>query len=130
MNYPDLTEENFISNFPQFENADNIDLTLQKAVNYFDKYTCFCNLVNQYMVFLLTAHLLTIQDNVMNGDTSGGIETGASIDKISITHAPPPYTDSFDYWLGQTVYGQELLAFINIKLATPRYTGGSFVRVL
>ena len=41
-----------------------------------------------------------------------------------------PFEDNFEYWLAQSKYGQQLLAFINAKTITPNYFGGSFVRVL
>lgn len=130
MNHPNLTSDIFIGQFPEFQDNENIDLMLSKAVLYFERNTCFCNLDNQYLAFLLTAHLLTINKNILSGDTSGGIQTSASIDKISVSIAPPPYSDGWEYWLNQTPYGQELLAYINIKVVTPGYIGGSYVRIL
>lgn len=130
MNYPDVNSEIFISYYPEFENNEYIDLMLSKAVNYFEKFTCFCSDNNQYIIFLLTAHLLFQQNKILEGDATGGVEQSASIDKISVTNSPAPYTDNFDYWLNQSVYGQELLAYINAKTVTPMYFGGSAVRVL
>ena len=130
MNHPNLSSDIFISQFTEFENNDNIDLMISRAVNYFEKYTCFCDLDKQYAVFLLAAHLLNQQNNIANGDTTGGVQQSASIDKISVSNAPAPYSDNFDYWLNQSVYGQELLAYLNMKVVTPQYVGGSFIRVL
>lgn len=130
MNHPNLTEEAFIGVFPEFQNTDNIDIMISRAINYFERYTCFCEKDKQYIVFLITAHLLNQQNNILNGDASGGVQQSASIDKISVSNAPAPYSDSFDYWLSQSVYGQELLAFLDYSTITPRYIGGSFTRVL
>jgi hypothetical protein len=129
-NCPDLTEEIFISEFPEFENADNIELYINRAALYFENCTCFLENDKQYMVFLLTAHLLTAQKALNDGDAAGGIQTSASIDKISVGIAQPPFTDGFDYWLNQSKYGQQLLAIINAKMITPKFIGGSFQRIL
>lgn len=130
MTCANLTDSVFIAEYPEFENEPNIDLFLNRAILYFDKCTCFCDREKQYIVFLLTAHLLTQNNEIQEGDISGGIQTSASIDKISVSVAPAPYEDGFEYWLSQTKYGQQLLAFINIKTITPTYIGGSFNRVL
>ena len=130
MNCPDLTTQAFISQFPEFTDNESIDVMISRATNYVDIHCgCICN-KKQYAIFLLAAHLLTIQNNISNGETTGGVQTGASIDKVSVSYAPPPYTNGFEYWLSQTPYGQELLALINILIATPDYVGGSFQRVL
>lgn len=130
MNNPNVNPDIFIGEFPEFSENTNVGLMLSRAVNYFEKNTCFCDLYNQYAVFLLAAHLLSQQNNILNGDTAGGVQQSASIDKISVSNAPAPYSDNFDYWLNQSVYGQELLAYLNMKVVTPQYVGGSFVRVL
>lgn len=128
--YPDLTEDVFIAQFPEFETAENIELFMNRAGNYFAPCMEVCGNKYQYIVFLLTAHFLTLQDNIQSGETSGGLETGASIDKVSVTVAPPPFSDGFEYFLNQTTYGQQLLALLNLLIATPQYIGGSFQRVL
>lgn len=131
MNYPTLTTQAFIAQFPEFTGNEYIEAMISRAVNYVDIHCgCICDKKKQYAIFLLTAHLLTIQGNVSSGETTGGVQTSASIDKVSVSYAPPPYTNGFEYWLSQTPYGQELLALINILIATPDYIGGSFQRVL
>ena len=130
MNCPELTEQVFIAQFPEFENADNIELMITRALNYFRPYNFFCPEEWQYVIFLLTAHLLTQQAAIKNGDSTGGLQTSASIDKVSVSIAPPPFSDGWGYWLSQSRYGQELLALLELKIATPGYVGGSFQRVL
>ena len=130
MNCPEYTAQVFISQFPEFENADNIDLYINRALLYFDRHCAFCKERKQYAVFLLAAHFLALQDNINNGESAGGLQTGASIDKVSVSVAPPPYSDSADYFFNQTVYGQELLAFFDMIAALPAFIGGSFNRVL
>jgi len=130
MNCPEYTEQVFISQFPEFTEAENIELYINRALLYISPYCAFCGERKQYVVFLLAAHLLAIQDNVNNGENTGGLQTGASIDKVSVSVAPPPFTDGFEYWLNQTAYGQQLLAFFNMMASVPTFHWGSFQRVL
>lgn len=130
MNCPEYTEQVFISQFPEFENAENIELFINRALLYFDRHCWFCKDRKQYAVFLITAHLMALQDNIDNGENSGGLQTGATIDKVSVSIAPPPFSDSSEYFFNQTVYGQEFLAFLDMIAALPGFIGGSFNRVL
>ncbi len=130
MNCPEYTEQVFISQFPEFENAVNIEVYINRALLYISPFSALCRDRKQYAVFLITAHLLALQDNVNNGENTGGLQTSASIDKVSVSVAPPPFSDGFEYWLNQTVYGQQLLGFFNMLATVPNYIGGSFQRVL
>lgn len=130
MKCPEYTEQFFISQFPEFEGAKNIELYINRALLYISPYTGLCKDRKQYVVFLLTAHFMALQNNIDNGETSGGLQTGASIDKVSVSIAPPPFSDGFEYWLNQTIYGQTLLAFLDTVAALPAFIGGSFNRVL
>lgn len=130
MNCPDLTEQTFISQFPEFTDAQNIELMIGRATNFVELYCIDCKNKVQFIIFLLAAHLLTLQKAIMSGNTSGLIEANAHIDRISVSVMPAPTTNNFEYWLSSTPYGMQLLAFFNLKYATPQYHGGSFTRVL
>lgn len=130
MNCPDFNEEIFISQFPEFQNSDNIELMISRAINYVELNCIDCRNRVQFVVFLLAAHLLTIQKGIMSGNTSGLIEANAHIDRISVSAMPAPTSSTFEYWLSSTPYGMQLLAFFSLKFSTPQYLGGSFVRVL
>ena len=130
MNCPDLNQEIFISQFPEFKDSEYIELMIDRATNYVELYCIDCKNKVQFIIFLLAAHLLTIQKGIMSGNTSGLIEANAHIDRISVSAMPAPTSSTFDYWLSSTPYGMQLLAFFNLKFATPQYHGGSFVRVL
>ena len=77
------------------------------------------------ILYLMTAHLLQVQANVTNGNTSG-VVTSASIDKISVSIASPKNADNFEYFLNQTIYGQELLALLGMLIVGGLYIGGSY----
>lgn len=130
MNCPEYTEQAFIGQFPEFAEAQNIELYIDRALLYFDRHCWFCKNRKQYAVFLLAAHFLALQDNINSGENAGGIQTGASIDRVSVSIAPPPFSDATDYYFNQTVYGQEFLAFLDMIAVLPGFIGGSFNRVL
>lgn len=126
----DLSALAFITQFPEFQNATNIVEMINRAKVYFSPCMEVCCDKYQLIIFLMAAHLLALQNNIANGDTAGGLQTGASIDKVSVTVAPPPFSNGFEYYLNQTTYGQQLLALLNLLIASPDYVGGSFQRVL
>ena len=73
-----------------------------------------------YALFLMTGHILTLRkqvaDDIASGDASSqvGRIKKATIGAVSVeTDSPNSYTiDDYSYWLSQTPYGQELLAFL------------------
>ena len=127
-----VTVEGFKLQFPKFVSSTfDIDIYLQRAQCYISTYN-FGYLEDDSRVlaiYLLTAHLLTIQGAIASGDTSGLIQASASIDKVSVSNVPPP-TDENSYWFFLTPYGQQLLELLNFKCPIPMYFGGSYVRVL
>lgn len=75
---------------------------------------------------LMTAHLMAINVLIAAGGASGdvNVSTGATIDKVSVTAAPPPFKDGWSYWLSTTPYGKQLWALLSIKSAGGWYFGG------
>lgn len=129
--YITVTQEDFISKFPEFTNNDYIDIMLERAQNYITNLNeglLVCS-ARKLAIYLLTAHLITIQNNISNGDTSGLIQASASIDKVSVSNVPPPVDES-NYWFFLTPYGQQLWMLFDFNFATPGFVGGSFIRVL
>lgn len=72
---------------------------------------------------LLTAHFATLAAQIAQGMTPG-IETQASIDKISVSVMEPPIKNMWQYWLAQTPYGQQLLALLQSKTVGGFYAAG------
>lgn len=75
----------------------------------------------------MAAHMAALNDMILAG-TVPGVETGASIDKISVTLEPPPVTSQFAWWLSTTGYGQQLLALLGVFAAGGWGVGGSCTR--
>ncbi len=87
-------------------------------------------------IYLLTAHLSLLNFNAANGVTAGsggssggGVVQSASVGEVSVSYAQIPNMDDWSYWLAQTPYGQELLAFFELFASGPVYIGGSLERV-
>lgn len=76
------------------------------------------------MLYLMTAHLTYLQNSMMeDGDIS--ITQSASVDKVSISLAMPPYgTSPWKFWLNTSPYGKQLLALLTFVSAGGKYIGG------
>lgn len=72
---------------------------------------------------LMTAHLMQLNVLVANG-SNGGILTGATIDKVTVTITPPPFKNGWQWWLAQTPYGAQLWSLLSLKSAGGFYIGG------
>lgn len=99
------------------------------AVAYFgDVDGCLFNgTTKQSALNLMTAHLMWLNVLIAAGGSSGGaggVLTGATIDKVSVTLSPPPFKDGWQFWLSQTPYGQQLWALLSLKAAGGFYFGG------
>jgi len=124
--------DEFLQQFPTFNTYNEYtEIMLDRA-------QCYISTVNSGLlkdccrklaIYLLTAHLLTIQNAMNSGDMSGLIQASASIDKVSVSNVPPPVTES-NYWFFLTPYGQQLWMLFDFNFVTPGYIGGSFVRIL
>ena len=126
-----VSVDDFLTRFSEFTGIENINIFLERA-------QCYISIFNEGIlqchsrvlaIYLLTAHLLTIQKAIASGDTSGLLQASASIDKVSVSNVPPP-TDENSYWFFLTPYGQQLLELFNFRCPSPMYFGGSNVRVL
>lgn len=127
-----ITVEEFVKQFPEFADNPNNERMLIRAQCFIStvNYGALTDCCRTLAIYLFTAHLLTLQNSIEDGDTTGGIQASASIDKVSISMIPPPSSDQFDFWLNQTQYGAELLVLLSTRIVTPQYVGGSFIRVL
>jgi hypothetical protein len=106
--------------YPQFAGvSESAVLTASgQAACYIDN-TC----ADDCAIYLMVAHLLQLAANAAAG-TPGGQITTATIDKVSVTVAQAPGTDSYRYWLNSTPYGQQLLALLARCAVGGAYVGG------
>lgn len=133
MNCPDLTSTMFIAQFPEFENTDSnlIEIMINRAKLFVQLCSFDCRGKAQLVIFLYAAHFLTLQNWINDGDSAGGMETSASIDRVSVSKTlATNNAESTFITLPYTKYGEMLMEFFNLHFPTPQYWGGSVTRVL
>lgn len=98
----------------------------EMASEFISKDECPCRILRgkslELALYLMTAHiamLLNPEPDAAGGGgggaTAGGIVTSASIGAVSVSIAAPNSKNSWDYWLNQSPYGQQLLALLSMK---------------
>lgn len=74
---------------------------------------------------LMVAHLLFTQQQVADGNGAGGPLTSATIDKVTVSFAAPPFgTSAYKFWLFKSPYGTQLLAMLDRCSKGGVYVGG------
>jgi Protein of unknown function (DUF4054) len=118
---------NFRLLFPVFSNSLTYpDVTLQASfdfaglyINNTDSSSLCCGGMSlaelTQVLNLMTAHLLAINAQAMQsgvGASGGGLLTGATIDKVSVTFAAPPSATQWEWWLNKTPYGAQIATLL------------------
>lgn len=118
--------------FPQFASETAYpDATLTAffgaATVYLGDYDNYalCGQGRQYALNLLTAHLLAVGTGAAAATGSGGgVVTGSTIDKVSVTLMAPPAKSAWAFWLSGSPYGLQLWALLKVRSAGGYYIGG------
>lgn len=76
-----------------------------------------------YALNLMTAHIAALNTIIASGQTPGQVQS-SGIDKISVSLTPPPQANQWQWWLGLTPYGQQLLALLQTASVGGFYVGG------
>ena len=93
---------------------------------YFDDEVCGCFSEECWkrILYTMVAHLLYMADAAQQGNS--GLVQSATIDKVSVTQAAPPYGQSqYRYWMNQSPWGQQLLALLSTCAVGGMYIGGA-----
>jgi len=115
--------------FTEFANPTDFPDTLLQGK--FNLATCYVNPnPNNYIavgcltqvLYLMTAHLTKLNSLINAGQTPGQVQS-TTIDKITVTLTPPPLPNQWQWWLGLTAYGQQLLALLQSLAAGGFYFG-------
>ena len=114
----------FRTAYPVFDSVP--DATVQAAATsalcLIGQDGCDCD-VQQWQ--LMVAHLLYIQGQVATGNGGAGAVTSATIDKVSVAFAAPPFgTSAYKFWLFKSPYGGQLLAMLDRCSKGGVYVGG------
>lgn len=122
----------FIARFSEFDNKEKYALTyIQntgiRATAHITPSVPGMPMVGpyrEYALFLMTAHLITLDDMAKDGDgdptTSSLVGTPfkATVGSVSVEATKPNsfQSDDWNYWLNQTRYGRELLAYLDTQV--------------
>lgn len=117
--------EDFLARFKEFDNADHKRSDVQ---NYGERAMMhitppaegmpFIGKYRMYGVFLMTAHLIALDDeNGNDGNGLAGTPIKATVGSVTVeTTKQNSFTnDDWNYWLNQTKYGRELLALLETQ---------------
>lgn len=80
-----------------------------------------------HCLYLLTAHLAQIGQQISLGQTSG-IVVSATIEKITVEIQQFQYPNQWQIWLASTEYGKQLLALLQVQSVGGFYVPGSIGR--
>lgn len=120
----------FRQNFPEFNPARYTDAALELALARAQLYVSPHNGFGLYgeareqAIYLMAAHLQTMADRAAKGQISGKEKTSSSIYQVSVSYAMPPSRTMKEYWLGLTIYGQQLQALLKSRTAAGFFFGG------
>lgn len=127
--------DEFLSIYPQFNT-----LILKPIAEYYlndtiawarckwdlRRFGCRVNTI----IYLMTAHRTFLNAQAQQGKAGqGGKVASANVDGVSVSYIAMPSSDTLNYWLSLSPYGQELAAMLDIYDGLPKYYGGSFERV-
>lgn len=118
--------DTFLARFPEFSNEELYPLSKvqncgDRAMMHITPSAMDMPLVGayrEYALFLMAAHLLTLdsQDDAGDpGSSMAGTPFKAMVGSVSVENTKPnSFTvDDWNYWLNQTKYGRELLAYLD-----------------
>ena len=123
--------DKFFAEFPEFSDASIYPVPLvqrcgTRAMLHVGPEAFFMPMKGHsrcYALMLMTAHLLVLAkqdyDSISQGGSGGpgGSEFKATIGSVSIERTKPnSFTvDDWSYWLNETPYGRELLAYLDLQ---------------
>jgi len=143
--------EEFLSMFPELGDSDKFPLELlatayKKSVYFVPNQNCdyLDGRERYYARFLMAAHI-TILDKQLSTEIgknpnglpyqsgqsigiSNGMVASASVGGVSVSMQLPQSATAWEYWLNQTKYGQQYLAYMSAKTPGGIYFGGDDIR--
>lgn len=114
----------FRTAYPVFDSVPDatVEAAATSALCLIGQDGCDCDV---QMWQLMVAHLLYIQGQVATGNGNAGAVTSATIDKVSVAFAAPPFgTSAYKFWLFKSPYGGQLLALLDRCSKGGVYVGG------
>lgn len=112
---------------------DNAQLMMPETMTAINSITF--SSANQAMnnLYLMTAHLITLNNQIVGNSSSSGYDAGgagiatsvSSSGGLSINYVAPPSDSELTWWLNQTPFGQQLAVIITTRLKGGFLIGGS-----
>lgn len=130
-NSVNVTYAGFVSMFPEF--ADQSVYPAATVNSFIVQAKCYITPNNVGMmvgesrelaIYLMVAHLLTLNSYILSGNTSGVIITNSSIGDVSVSGTPPASRDMLEQWYGYTIYGVRLKALLDSFVGMGMYLQG------
>lgn len=141
----------FFSWFPEFNDPARFDTNVVKSAGrqarmWIDRDECVYLKGEEraYAFYCMVAHLLLMREKeqgatdpskrmgqtTSQGSVGGaGLIQSASVGGVSLSMQVPQYfKGAWDWWLGQTIYGQKLLAFLESRVSIAIYAKGDDLR--
>lgn len=108
----------FRASFPAFANTSiytdqQIEVWHQMAACSLHTTPCHGDQCYDMALMLMVAHIGTLLGSAARGQNMTGVVSASTIDKVSVSFSVPPYVSGWNYWLGLTPYGQQLLAMLS-----------------
>lgn len=131
MSSVNITYDGFISMFPEF--ADTSLYTPNVVNGFILQAQCYITPKNvgemtgtsrELAIYLMVAHLLTLNSYILSGNKSGGLLSNAQIGDVSISLTPPAARDMREQWYGYTIYGVRLKALLDSYIGMGFYLQG------
>jgi len=119
-NLVDITYDGFIAMFPEF--ADTTAYPRGTVDGYIIQAQCYISPNNvgemtgksrELAIYLMIAHLLTLNSYVMEGNATPMLMQSANIDNVQINLTPPAAQNMRDQWYAYTMYGIRLKALLD-----------------
>lgn len=120
--------ETFLARFPEFDDSEkypiaNLQNYGDRAMMHITQSVPEMPMVGhhrEYALFLMTAHLITLDaqsDANDPGSSLAGTPFKATVGSVSVEATKPNSfnSDDWNYWLNQTKYGRELLAYLDTQ---------------
>ena len=124
-------EEAFRAQFPAF--ASTTQYPSEVLLGYWSSAVCALGSYDtrglsgdcrQRALYLMTAHLAHMAFLISIGQTSVGVVTGATIDKVTVSMQAPAASSGWQSWLYLSPYGMQLWAMLSAKAVGGFYVGG------
>ena len=133
-NSVDVTYNGFVSMFPEF--ADQSQYPASTINGFIVQAQCYITPKNvgemtgtsrELAIYLMVAHLLTLNSYILSGNRTGALLTSAAIGDVSVSGTPPASRDMRDQWYGYTIYGVRLKALLDSYIGMGLYLQGHHI---